>query len=47
VSPHDNKAIAKIKMGNSEDYESCIDAMEAEKERWMVTPMPLRGEIIR
>ena len=47
VSPHDNRPIAKIKMGNSEDYESCIAAMEAEKEKWMLTPMPMRGEIIR
>lgn len=47
VSPHDNRPIAKIKMGNAEDYESCIAAMEAEKEKWMLTPMPLRGEIIR
>ncbi|TNV79540.1 hypothetical protein FGO68_gene13629 [Halteria grandinella] len=47
VSPHDNRAIASIKMGNAEDYEACIVAMEDEKEKWMLTPMPLRGEIIR
>ena len=47
VSPHDNRPIAKIKMGNADDYESCIAAMEAEKEKWMLTPMPVRGEIIR
>lgn len=35
VNPHDNEPIAKIKMGSSEDYESCIEAMEQEKERWM------------
>jgi len=34
-------------MGNEEDYESCIAAMESEKERWMLKPMPARGEIIR
>ncbi len=47
VNPHDNRPIAKIVMGNEEDYESCIAAMESEKERWMLTPMPARGEIIR
>jgi aldehyde dehydrogenase family 7 protein A1 len=47
VSPHDNRPIAKVVMGSVEDYESCIKAMEAEKEKWMLTPMPLRGEIIR
>lgn len=47
VSPHDNLPLAKIKMGSVEDYESCIAAMEAEKEKWMTTPMPLRGEIVR
>ena len=30
VNPHDNRPIAKIVMGNEEDYESCISAMEAE-----------------
>ena len=47
VNPHNNEPIAKIKMGSIEDYESCIQAMEEEKDRWMLTPMPLRGEIIR
>ena len=47
VSPHNNKPLAKIKMGSVEDYESCIKAMESEKERWMMTPAPLRGEIVR
>ena len=28
VNPHDNRPIAKIVMGNEEDYESCIAAME-------------------
>ena len=40
MNPHDNKPIAKIKMATSEDYEACIQAMEAEKERWMLLPMP-------
>jgi aldehyde dehydrogenase family 7 protein A1 len=47
VSPHNNKPIATIKMGSLEDYEDCIAAMLSEKERWMNTPAPLRGEIVR
>jgi aldehyde dehydrogenase family 7 protein A1 len=27
VNPHDNKPIARVKMGSSEDYEDCIKAM--------------------
>lgn len=47
VCPHNNKPIARIKMGSVEDYEACIEAMEQEKEKWMLTPMPIRGEIVR
>ena len=47
VSPHDNLPICKVKMGSEEDYESCITSMEAERDRWMMLPMPKRGEIIR
>lgn len=47
LNPHNNKPIAIIKMGTSEDYEACIKAMEEEKERWMLLPMPQRGEIVR
>ena len=47
LNPHNNKPIAKVVMGSSEDYENCIKAMETEKEAWMLLPMPKRGEIIR
>ena len=47
VNPHNNKPIAKIRLGNSKDYEDCIKAMESEKVRWMKTPGPVRGEIVR
>jgi aldehyde dehydrogenase family 7 protein A1 len=47
INPHNNKPIAKIKMASSQDYEECIQAMESEKERWINTPMPVRGEIVR
>ena len=47
VNPHSNKPIAKIKMGSIDDYEDCIKAMEEEKQKWMNTPAPARGEIVR
>jgi acyl-CoA reductase-like NAD-dependent aldehyde dehydrogenase len=47
VSPHNNEPIAKIKLATKEDYEDCIKAMESEKVKWMKTPAPLRGEIVR
>ena len=47
VNPHNNKPIAKIKLASAQDYEDTIRAMESEKERWMKTPAPLRGEIVR
>jgi acyl-CoA reductase-like NAD-dependent aldehyde dehydrogenase len=40
VSPHDNRPIAHIKMGSADDYEACISAMQDEKEKWMLLPMP-------
>lgn len=47
VNPHDNKPIAKVRQGSPQDYEECVKAMESEKVRWMKTPAPIRGEIIR
>lgn len=47
VSPHTNEPIAAIQMGNKADYEACVDAMQAEKRKWMEMPMPARGEIVR
>lgn len=47
LNPANNKPIARIKMGSKADYEQCIKSMEAEKIRWMKTPGPIRGEVIR
>lgn len=30
-NPHNNKPIAKIRLGNEEEYEDCIKAMQEEK----------------
>jgi aldehyde dehydrogenase family 7 protein A1 len=47
LNPHDGKGIATIKLASVEDYNSCIEHMQNEKERWMKTPAPIRGEIVR
>lgn len=47
VNPATNKPIARIKMGSKNDYEACIKAMESEKVKWMKTPGPIRGEVVR
>lgn len=47
INPHDNSLTAKAKLATSAQYELCIKSMEEEKERWMLTPAPARGEIVR
>ena len=47
VSPHTNEVIGTTTMGNAQDYEDCVAAMQEEKARWMDLPMPARGEIVR
>jgi aldehyde dehydrogenase family 7 protein A1 len=47
MNPHNNKPIAKVRLGSQQDYEDCVKGMLAEKERWMKTPAPVRGEIVR
>ena len=46
-NPHNNEPLAVIKTSSLEDYDSAINAMESEKKRWMDTPMPVRGELVR
>ena len=47
INPHNNEEIAAVKMGSASDFDDCIAAMDADQARWMSTPMPQRGEIIR
>lgn len=47
VSPHNNEAIAKVTFGDKSDLDDCVSAMERNKAKWMDTPMPARGEIVR
>lgn len=47
VNPHNNEPIAHVTHATKEDYEACIKSMDSEMERWVTTPAPVRGEIIR
>lgn len=46
-NPTDNTTTAQLKLGTTDNYEECINAMAAEQDKWMLTPAPLRGEIVR
>lgn len=46
-SPHDNQPIAVVKTATVKQYNECIVAMEEERSKWVQTPAPLRGEIVR
>ena len=47
VSPHSQENIGATTMGNAQDYEDCVQAMQEERNRWMDLPMPARGEVVR
>lgn len=46
-NPSTGEAIANVKLGSVEDYESCLTNMEAAQVEWMTTPAPKRGDIVR
>ncbi|KAK5577995.1 hypothetical protein RB653_002943 [Dictyostelium firmibasis] len=47
LNPTNNKVIATVRGAAPEEYETCIQAMLAAKEKWALTPAPRRGEIVR
>jgi len=47
MNPTTGKKIAKIRMASTEEYERCIQNMEAVKEKWMATAIPTRGLIVQ
>jgi len=47
MNPATGEKLARVKFGNVADYESCIANMHAAEEKWMLTPAPKRGEIVR
>ena len=46
-NPADNKPIARVTLGSFQNYHECIKSMNEERLRWMKTPGPVRGEIVR
>jgi aldehyde dehydrogenase family 7 protein A1 len=45
--PHNNELIGQTATATIAQYHECVAAMEEERARWVVMPMPLRGEIVR
>lgn len=46
-NPTTNEGVAVIKCCSVKMYNECVDAMEEERIRWVTTPAPVRGEIVR
>eukprot|EP00744_Colponema_vietnamica_P000833 GILI01001445.1.p1 GENE.GILI01001445.1~~GILI01001445.1.p1 ORF type:complete len:524 (+),score=207.97 GILI01001445.1:48-1574(+) len=46
-NPSTGAAIATVRAATVEEYEQTVLAVEAAKNDWMLTPAPLRGEIVR
>lgn len=46
-NPHNNEPIAIVKTSTVKQYHECIASMDEERSRWVTTPMPVRGEIVR
>jgi aldehyde dehydrogenase family 7 member A1 len=47
INPANNQPIARVRLASIKDYHDTIAAMQEEKKRWMATPAPARGEIVR
>lgn len=45
--PSTGEAIATVQLGNLNDYEACLKNMSRAQEKWMCTPAPKRGDIVR
>lgn len=47
LCPSNNKPIAKIKFGSTDDYNRCITETYNARKMWADLPAPYRGEIVR
>ena len=47
VNPHNNETVAMTQCATIGNYQECIQAMAEERKKWMMTPAPVRGEIVR
>jgi acyl-CoA reductase-like NAD-dependent aldehyde dehydrogenase len=41
------ETIGKVSFGSIEDYANTLVAMDEAKKTWMLTPAPIRGEVVR
>jgi aldehyde dehydrogenase family 7 protein A1 len=47
ISPSNNKPIATVQEASLQDYQAALKACEDAKAKWMATPAPKRGEVVR
>ena len=47
ITPTTNRPLLTISSPNLQDYERCIKNMNSAQDEWSMTPIPLRGEIVR
>jgi len=47
ANPATGEIVASVTLGNEKDYDDCVESLKSERDRWMKTPMPVRGDIIR
>jgi aldehyde dehydrogenase family 7 protein A1 len=47
VNPHNGKPIAIVRMASLKEYEIGMKSMADAQKKWMLTPAPKRGEVVR
>ena len=47
INPATGEVIGTVQFGTSNDYQQAVSAMLAAKEKWALTPAPIRGEVVR
>jgi aldehyde dehydrogenase family 7 protein A1 len=47
VNPATGEKLARVKLANRDDYETCVANMNEAEIEWMQTPAPRRGEVVR
>ncbi|GAB5035552.1 aldehyde dehydrogenase [Nannochloropsis oceanica] len=47
INPATGEVIGTVQFGTSKDYHKAVSAMLAIKDKWALTPAPIRGEVVR
>lgn len=47
TNPHNNEMIGQCATATVAQVNECVASMDDERARWVSTPMPIRGEIVR